>query len=157
VKLGDYLGQRPVVLVLAYFRCTMLCNEVLRGLVENLPRTGLSPDQYELVVVSFDADDGPELAAATRSHYLEECGRPGMAAHVHFLPGPRTSIEAITRAVGFGYAYDARTNQYAPPGMVTILTPGGTIARYLFGIRFPPRDLRLALVEASEGKVGSLA
>lgn len=155
VKLGDYFGERPVVLVLAYFRCPMLCSEVLNGLFESLGKSGLA-DQCEMVIISFDAREGPELAAAKRKHYLEAYGRPGMADHVHFLTGPQASIDAVTKAIGFGYGYDAKADQFAHPGMVTLLTPAGTIARYFFGIRFAPRDLRLGLVEASNGTIGSV-
>lgn len=157
VKLGDYFGQRPIVLVMAYFRCPMLCTEVLNGLFDSLPKSGLSPDQYELVVVSFDAREGPELANAKRRHYLDAFGRPGMDAHVHFLTGDSTSITTLTTAIGFGYSFDAKSDQFAHPGMITILTPGGAIARYFFGIRFQPRDLRLGLVEASDGQISSLS
>jgi protein SCO1/2 len=156
IRLGDYLGKRPVVLQMAYFRCPMLCTQVMNSLFDSLPKSGLSPDQYELVIVSFDAREGPELAAAKREHYLEEYGRPGMASHVHFLTGSQGNIDRLSQAIGFSFSFDANSDQFAHPGMVTLLTPQGTIARYFFGIRFQPRDLRLGLVEASEGKIGSV-
>jgi protein SCO1/2 len=156
VTLHDYSGQRPIVLVLAYFKCPMLCTEVLNGLFESLPKSGLSPDQYEIVVVSFDAREGPELAAAKRKHYLEAFARPGLDQRVHFLTGQQNSIDGLSNAIGFSFSFDARSDQFAHPGMITMLTPVGKIARYFFGIRFQPRDLRLGLVEASEGKIGTL-
>lgn len=155
VKLGRYFDGRPVVLVLAYLRCPTLCSEVLNGTFDALLRSGLSPDQYEIVVASFDARETPEMARTKREHYLEHFARPGLERHVHFLTGRQESITALCDAVGFAYGYDAKSDQFAHPGMVTVLTPGGKIARYFFGVRFPPRDLRLGLVEASEGRIGS--
>lgn len=157
VTLDQYLGERPVVLVLAYLKCPMLCTEVLNGLFESLPRSGLNPDQYEIVVVSFDARETPAIAQAKRRHYLENYGRPGLDPRVHFLTGQQDAIDALTKAVGFSYSYDPKTEQFAHPGMITLLTPTGKIARYFFGVRFQPRDVRLGLVEASDGKIGSLS
>lgn len=157
VSLGKYLGERPVILVLAYFKCPMLCTEVLNGLFDSLPKSGLSPDQYEIVIASFDARETPEMASEKRRHYLEAYGRPGLSERVHFLTGDQESITALTQAVGFSYGYDAKSDQFAHPGMITLLTPKGAIARYFFGVRFQPRDLRLGLVEASEGKSGTLS
>lgn len=156
VTLQTYCGKRPVVLVLAYFKCPMLCTEVLNGLFDSLPKAGLAPDQYEIVVISFDAREGPDLAAAKRRHYLDAFARPGLEPRVHFLTGQQSSIDALTKAIGFGFSFDAKSDQFAHPGMITMLTPAGKIARYFFGIRFQPRDLRLGLVEASEGKIGTL-
>lgn len=157
VTIGDYLGNRPVILILAYYRCPMLCTEVLNGLFESLPKTGLSPDQYEIVVVSFDARETPEMAKAKRQHYLEAYGGNGLDRRVHFLTGEQEAITALTQAVGFGFGYDAKTDQFAHPGMITLLTPQGAIARYFFGVRFQPRDLRLGLIEATDGKIGNLS
>lgn len=157
VTLETYLGERPVILVLAYFKCPMLCTEVLNGLFDSLPKSGLNTDQYEIVVASFDARETPEMACAKRKHYLETYGRPGLEKRVHFLTGSHESITALTKAVGFGYGYDSKTDQFAHPGMITLLTPKGAIARYFFGVRFQPRDLRLGLVEASDGKIGTLS
>jgi len=156
VKLGDYFGERPIVLVLAYYRCPMLCTEVLNGLFDSLPKSGLSPDQYEVVVVSFDANEGPDLASAKRRHYLDAYRRPGLDSRVHFLTGAQAEIDSLAKTVGFGFSFDEKSNQFAHPGMITLLTPAGTIARYFFGIRFQPRDLRLGLVEASQGQIGTV-
>ena len=155
VRLSDFCSGRPVVLQLAYYKCPMLCTQVMNGLFDALPKCGLSPDQYEVVIVSFDAKERPELATAKREHYLEKYGRPGMANRVHFLTGDQKEIDRLCSAIGFTYSFDARSGQFAHPGMVTLLTPTGTIARYFFGISLQPRDLRLGLVEASEGKINS--
>lgn len=155
VRLGDYCLGKPIVLQLAYYKCPMLCTQVMNGLFEALPKTGLSPNQYEVVIVSFDANEKPELASAKRQHYLEAYGRPGMANQVHFLTGQQPEIDRLCSAIGFTYSFDAKSGQFAHPGMVTVLTPTGTIARYFFGINLQPRDLRLGLVEASEGKINS--
>ncbi len=157
VALEKYLGERPVILVLAYYKCPMLCTEVLNGLFDSLPKSGLSPDQYEIVVVSFDARETPEMAHAKRKQYLENYGRPRLDQRVHFLTGVQESIDVLTKSVGFGYGYDPNSDQFAHPGMITLLTPQGRIARYFFGVRFQPRDLRLGLVEASDGKIGTLS
>lgn len=157
VTLAKYLTGRPVIFVLAYYKCPMLCTQVLNGLFESLPKTGLNPDQYELVVLSFDPRETPELAQAKRKHYLDAFGRPGLADHVHFLTGDKESVDRLTQAVGFSFGYDVKSDQFAHPGMITLLAPDGKIARYFFGIRFQPRDLRLGLVEASEGKLGTLS
>src|SRR5207237_1110918 len=129
VMLGKYLGERPMILVLAYFKCPMLCTEVLNGLFDSLPKSGLSPDQYEIVIASFDTRETPEMASGKRKHYLEAYGRPGLSERVHFLTGSQESITALTKAVGFSYGYDAKSDQFAHPGMITLLTPKGTIAR----------------------------
>src|SRR5262249_37576663 len=140
ITLSRFFGARPIIMVLAYYKCPMLCTEVLNGLFETLPKSGLPPDQYELVIVSFDARETPEMAAAKRQHYLDAFGRPGLDDHVHFLTGPKESIEGLTNAVGFSYKYDSKNDQFAHPGMITLLTPEGRIARYFFGVRFQPRD-----------------
>jgi protein SCO1/2 len=166
VRLGDYFGdRRPVVLVLAYFRCPMLCTQVLNGLVDSLRGVPLDAGKdFQVVVVSFDAREKPELAAAKKAAYVESYGRPGADAGWHFLTGEQPAIDALTEAVGFRYAYDAKHDQFAHGSGVMILTPRGKVARYFFGIDYKmrdahdtSRDVRLGLVEASGGKVGSTA
>lgn len=155
VRLGHCFAGKPVVLVLAQYRCPTLCNQVLKGLLDAARRTPLTAgEDFRLVVVSFDAREQPDLAAAKKAIYAEAYGRPG-AAGWHFLTGGRPAIDALTAAVGFRYVYDPKLDQFAHPSCVTVLTPSGKVARYLFGIHYPPRDLRLALTEASEGQVGS--
>lgn len=156
VRLGDYFGSKPVVLVLAYYNCPMLCSLVLNGAVSALQTLSFDAgNEFEFVVVSFDAGDTPAMALAKKASYLPRYGRPRGEAGFHFLTGRESSIKALTAAVGFRYAYDAATNQFAHPALVTVVTPGGRISRYLYGIDFPPHDLRLALVEAAGGKIGT--
>jgi protein SCO1/2 len=157
VRLGDYFGdRRPVVLVLAYYGCPMLCTQVLNTLVDSLRGVPLNAgEQFHVVVVSFDAREKPELAAAKKASYVESYGRPGAADGWHFLTGEQPAIDALTEAVGFRYVYDAKHDQFAHGSGIMILTPEGKVARYFYGLKYPPRDVRLALVEASGGKVGS--
>jgi protein SCO1 len=156
VQLGDYFGKRPVVMVFAYFDCPMLCTQVVHGLAGALGVLSLEPHQdFEIVTVSFNPADTPASAAAKKAIYLERYRRAGASAGWHFLTGDQPSIDRLTRAAGFRYAWDADTNQFAHPSGVIVLTPEGRLARYLFGIEYSPRDLRFAIVEASSGRVGS--
>lgn len=156
IQLGDFFDGKPVILVLAYYRCPMLCTQVLNGLVDSLRGIPFSVgDQFQVVTVSFDAREQPALAAAKKASYVESYGRPGAAAGWHFLTGGQESIDRLTRAVGFRYGYDAQQDQFAHASGIVVLTPQGRIARYFYGIQYPSRDLRLALVEASESKIGS--
>jgi protein SCO1/2 len=155
VRLGDYFGRRPVVLSLVYYECPMLCTLTLNGLASALGVLTLEPGrEFELVTVSFDPRDTPELAAAKKQAYLSRYRKPGAEAGWHFLTAEPEAIERITRAVGFRYAWDGETRQFAHPAGVVVATPEGVIARYLYGIEYAPKDLRLAVVEASTGKVG---
>jgi protein SCO1/2 len=156
VPLGAYFGQRPVVLAFAYYDCPMLCTQVLNGLSSALAILSLEPGRdFEIVTISFDPRDTPVSASAKKARYIERYKQPGAAAAWHFLTGDQASIDRVTRAAGFRYAWDADTKQFAHPTGVIVLTPDGRLARYLFGIEYGPRDLRYALVEASDGKVGS--
>jgi len=156
VRLRDYFGQKPVVLSLNYYACPMLCTVTLNGLASALNIISMSAGQeFEVVTVSFDPKETPALAAAKKKSYLERYKRPGAADGWHFLTGDAASIGALTRAVGFRYVWDAETKQFAHPAGIVVLTPDGKIARYLYGIEYAPRDLRLAVVEASSGKVGN--
>jgi protein SCO1/2 len=156
VRLGDFFGTRPVVMVFAYYQCPMLCTQVINGLSRALGVLSLAPGQdFEIVTVSFDPRDTPSTAAARKAEYLERYRRPGAAASWHFLTGDPASIERLTSAAGFRYVWDERTAQFAHPSGIVVLTPDGRLARYLFGIEYGPRDLRLALVEASAGRIGS--
>jgi protein SCO1/2 len=155
VRLGDYFGRRPVVLSLVYYECPMLCTLTLNGLVSALGVVTLEPGrEFELVTVSFDPRDTPEKAAARKQAYLSRYRKPGAAAAWHFLSAAPDAIARITDAVGFRYAWDEETRQFAHPAGVLVATPDGRIARYLYGIEYAPKDLRLALVEASAGTVG---
>jgi protein SCO1/2 len=156
VTLGDYFGSKPVILVLAYYRCPMLCTQVLNGLVRALLDVPLEMGQdFEVVTVSFDPRETPELAAAKKKSYLERYGRPGAEAGWHFLTGEQESISRLTKAVGFRYRYDARSDQFAHASGIMVLTPQGKVARYFYDVSYSPRDLRLGLVEASQNRIGS--
>ena len=156
VRLGDYFGKRPVALALVYYECPMLCTQVLNGLVGSLDAlTFTAGREFDVVVVSFDAGETPAMAKAKRAAYLKRYGRPGSDAGVHFLTGRESSIRQLTDAVGFHFKYDPAIDQFAHPAVLTVLTPEGRVSRYLFGIEFAPVDLRLALVEAADHKIGS--
>lgn len=157
VRLGDYFGERPVVLVLAYYTCPMLCTVVLQGAAASLKvLTFEAGREFDVVVVSFDPRDTAEKAAEVKREILARYGKPGTAAGWHFLSGGPGSIAALTEAVGFRYYFDRQTRQYAHAAGLVLLTPSGRIARYFYGVEFPPRDVRLGLVEASGEKIGTL-
>ena len=156
VTLAKYFGARPVVLALVYYECPMLCTQVLNGVfssMEALPFT--AGKEFDLLVVSFDPGDTPELAAKKKAAYFERYRRPGSDAGMHYLTGRQESITALTKAIGFKYVYDEKIQQFAHPAAVTVLSKDAQISRYLYGIEFAPRDLRLALVDAGDGKVGT--
>jgi protein SCO1/2 len=158
VKLGDYFGTKPVVLVLAYYRCPMLCTLVLNGVVQgmrDMPFT--AGTEFNVLTVSFDPRETPDLAAAKKKTYIARYDRPSAAEGWHFLTGKPEAIEKLTKAVGFRYVYDAKQDQFIHTSGIMILTPHGKISRYFYGIQFPGRDLRLGLVEASANKIGSPA
>jgi protein SCO1/2 len=157
VTLGDYFTGRPVVLALAYYECPMLCTQVLNGMVGSLEALTFSIGrEFDVVVVSFDPGETPALAAEKKRTYLRRYGRAGAEPGMHFLTGREASIRALADAVGFRYTYDAAIDQYAHPAALTLLTGDGRVSRYLFGIEFAPRDLKFALVEATDGKIGSV-
>jgi len=156
VKLGDYFGKKPLILNLVYYNCTMLCGEALSGLASSMKMVKFEVgNEFEVVTVSFNPNETPEIAAAKKQEYLKRYGRPGAASGWHFLTGPASSIDALTKAVGFQYQYDAKLNQYAHATAIMVLTPQGRISRYFYGVEFPPKDLRMGLVEASQGKIGN--
>ena len=156
VRLGEYFGAKPVILTLNYYTCPNLCSLVLDGLVKSLRELTFDVgNQFAIVTVSIDPRDTPALATGKKATYLERYGRPNAAAGWHFLTGDQAAVTQLAKAVGFRYAYDARLDQYAHAAAIVVLTPQGKIARYVYGIEYAPRDLRLGLVEASEGKIGS--
>jgi len=158
VRIGDYFGRRPVVLVFAYYDCPMLCTQVINGLASALNVLSLAPGKdFEIVTVSFNPADTPASATTKKAVYLERYKRDGAAASWHFLSGNQHSIDRLTKAAGFRYVWDTETKQFAHPSGIIVLTPDGRLARYLFGIEYGPRDLRYAIVEASEGHVGNVA
>ena len=156
VRLGDFFGRRPVVMVFAYYNCPMLCTQVISGLTSALRTMSLDPGKdFEIVTVSFDPRDTPATASEKKAVFVERYNRAGADVAWHFLSGDQPSIDRLTRAAGFRYAWDAPTKQFAHPTGIIVLTPDGRLARYLFGIEYGGRDLRYALVEASNGRVGS--
>jgi protein SCO1/2 len=158
VRLGDYFGRKPVVLALVYYDCPMLCTQVLNSLASTLNVLSLDGGKdFEIVTVSFDPREKPALAAAKKATYLERYKRPGAADGWHFLTGDQSSIDRLTKAAGFRYVWDESLKQFAHPTGITVLTPQGRLARYLFGVEYGPRDLRFALVEASDGRIGTAA
>ena len=157
VRLGDYFGKRPVILALVYYECPMLCTQVLNGLVSALGvMTFDAGREFDVVAVSFNPKEGPGLASQKKAAYLERYGRPASASGWHFLTGTEESIARLTDAVGFRYALDQETGQFAHGAAIEVLTAKGTIARYFYGIEYSPRDLRLGLVEAAEDRIGSI-
>jgi protein SCO1/2 len=156
VRLGDYFRGKPIVLSLVYFDCPALCTEVLNGELRTFKAISLDLGKdFEAVTVSFEPKDTPELAKVKRDVYAGQYGRPGAAKAWHFLTGAQESIDALTEAVGFRYAYDSSGRQYAHAAAMMVLTPEGRIARYFYGVVYPARDVRFGLVEASEGKIGT--
>ncbi len=156
VRLGDYFGEQPVVLALVQYRCPMLCTQVLNGFLKSSQAIPLQVGRdYQFVAVSFDAREGPELAAEKKKHYARVYRRPGAANGMHFLTGDQAAIDGLTRSVGFRYQYVERTDQFAHASGITLATPAGRIARYLYGIEYSPSDLRLGLVESSHGRIGT--
>jgi protein SCO1/2 len=156
VRFGDYLGKRPIVLVLAYYECPMLCTQVLSGMTAGLKGMAFNAGQeFEVVVVSIDPGEGSGLASAKKATYVAHYDRESTAGAWHFLTGRKAEIDRLAKTVGFSYTYDDKTDQYAHQAGLSVLTPDGRIARYLFGIDFAPRDLRMAIVEAADRKIGS--
>jgi protein SCO1/2 len=157
VRLGEYFGKgRPVALTLVYYECPMLCNQVLNGAVGAFQALSFTAGkEFEVVTVSFDPREGPELAAKKKETYLRRYKREGAEAGWHFLTGDKASIDALAESVGFRYVWDEQSQQFAHASAVMVATPSGKLSHYFYGIDYAPRDLKLAFVEASEGKVGS--
>ena len=159
VKLSDYFGKKPVMLSLVYYQCPMLCNQILNGMVTSFRVMQFTPgNEFEVVTVSFDARETPELAASKKRTYVEylpEAKRASANAGWHFLTADQQTIDRIADAVGFRYRYDDATQQFAHASAIYIATPHGRMARYFYGIEYPPRDLRLGLIEAADNRIGS--
>ena len=156
VSFGSYYGARPVLLALVYYECPMLCSQVLTGLTSALDVLTFNPGQeFEVVVVSFNPKEGPLLAAAKKRSYVERYKRPGTEGGWHFLTGPPESIAQLTKAVGFNYVWDERTKQYAHAAGAVLLTPQGKVSKYFYGVEFSARDLRLAMIEAAQERIGT--
>jgi protein SCO1/2 len=157
VRLGDYFGKKPIILNLVYFTCPMLCGEVLSGLENSLRMMKFDVGkEFDVITVSFDPHDTPEAAAKKKSEFLRRYKRPGAEQGWHFLVGHQDAIDSLTKSAGFDYEYDPKTRQFAHTAAILILTPEGRIAQYYYGIEYPPKDLRLGLVEAGTGKIGNV-
>ena len=156
VQLRDYFGQKPVVLAFVYYGCPMLCNQVQQGVVGTLRMLSFNPGRdYEVVFVSFDSRETPGMAAEKKNTSLAHFRRPETSSGWHFLTGSKESIEAATKAANFRFSFDAKNNLFAHASGVMILTPDGRISRYFYGVEYPGRDMRLGLVDASAGKIGT--
>jgi len=156
VELAQYFGSKPVILSLVYYNCPMLCTQVLNGLTRSMKQIPMSIGQdFTVVTVSIDPTERTVLAEAKQTLYTGMYGRPGAAQGWHFLTGDDDQIKRLAQAVGFRYAYDPDSHQFAHASGIMVLTPEGKLSRYFYGIQYPERDLRLGLVEASEGKIGS--
>jgi protein SCO1/2 len=160
VRLGDYFGKgRPVIVSLVYYKCPMLCNQVLNGLVGGIRgQQFVVGRDFDVVTISFDPRETPPDAAEKKKIVLGDLRRsddPIAAGGWHFLTGEKTQIDAVADAVGFHYAFDTRTNQFAHASGVMVATPQGKLSRYFYGIDYAPRDLKFALVESSAGKIGT--
>jgi protein SCO1 len=160
VRLGDYFGKRPVILSMVYYQCKVLCPEEIDGLVGALEMVKFDPGkQFDVVFVSIDPTETPEIAAREKALYLKRYGRPETASGWHFLTGEPAAIEALSSAVGFGYTRvpgpDGKLDQFAHASSIELVTPEGKLSQYYLGVEYAPRDLQLGLVEASAGRIGS--
>ncbi len=157
VELREYFSKsKPVILSLVFYKCPMLCNQILSGLMAGLrSQTFDAGKEFDVLTVSFDPRETPELAAEKKQAYIERYNRPGAEKGWHFLTGDPENIKRLTEAVGFHYNYDEKTNQFAHAAGIMVLTPEGKLSRYFYGIEYNARDLRLGLVEASNNKIGS--
>jgi len=149
-------GERPVVLNLAYFSCPMLCNLVVEGFVEAIDEMGWTlGEEFRVVTLSIDPRDTPAAARNRKDILVREFERPDAMTGWHLLTGHEKNIRAVAETVGFGYEWNAARSEYAHGAALILLTPDGRVSRYIYGVKFDPKVLRLSLVEASEGKVGS--
>jgi len=157
VQLGQYFHQqKPVLLAFVYYGCPMLCTQLEQGVVGSLRMLSFNPGRdYEVVFVSFDERDTPEMAAAKKNTAMDHFRRKETAAGWHFLTGSKESITAVTNSANFHFNFDAKNNLFAHASGIMLLTPEGRISRYFYGVEFPGRDLRLGLVDASQGKIGT--
>ncbi|NJK88016.1 MAG: SCO family protein [Myxococcales bacterium] len=157
VRLGDVIGPKPTVLALVYYECPMLCTMVLNGLlrsINTIDDLDVGKD-FDIVAVSIDPDEGPALAAEKLGVYRSKYRREGSSTGWHFLTGDQAAIDRLADAVGFRYVYDEESDQYAHGSSIMVVTPEGRLSKYLMGIDYDPRSLRLALVEASAGRIGT--
>jgi protein SCO1 len=158
VKLGQYFGRKPVILTFVYYECPMLCTEVLNGLESSLRVLNETiGKEFDVVTVSFDPKETPVLAAGKKKAYLERYKRPEAEQGWHFLTGSQQSIDTLTKAAGFHYVWDEASHQFAHASGIIVTTPAGKVSRYFLGIEHSPRDVKFALIESSNEKIGTLA
>jgi protein SCO1/2 len=156
VHLRELISEKPVILSLVYYGCPRLCSMILTGLLRSMRALPLSAgEEFDVVTVSFDPRETPKMAAAKKLAYMEGYDRPGAADGWHFLTGSEREIERLANAVGFKFQYDPKTDQFSHASAIMVLTPEGRVSRYFYGIEYPPRDLRLGIIEASQNKIGS--
>ncbi len=158
VQLQQYFGAKPVILIMVYYQCPMLCTQVLNGFtgaMNGIVRFNIGRE-FNVVTVSIDPRDTPQDAAAAKKSYLKRYRRAGAEQGWHFLTGKKDQIDALAQAVGFRYAWDPEIKQYAHASGIMLLTPDGRVAQYYYGIEYAPRDIQLGLIEASKGKIGNV-
>jgi protein SCO1 len=160
VRLRDYFGKRPAILSLVYYNCPMLCSEEMDGLTSALEMVKLTPGKdFDVILISIDPSETPDLAAKRKAFYLKRYGRPDTASGWHYLTGQRPAIDAVSNAVGFGYVRvpgpDGRLSQFAHASAIEIVTTSGKLAQYYLGVEYSPKDMLLGLIEASGNKIGS--
>jgi protein SCO1 len=160
VKLGDYFGKRPAILTLVYYNCPMLCSEEMDGLTSALEMVRLDPDKdFDVIVISIDPTETPQLAARKKNYYMRRYGRPGTEGGFHFLTGQQPAIDAVSKATGFAYVRvpgpDGKLDQFAHASAIEVVTTSGRLAQYYLGVEYSPKDVMLGLVEASGNKIGS--
>ena len=149
-------GERPVILTLNYYRCPMLCGLMLNGVVDGLEEMAWTPgEEFEIVTISINPLETPELAKAKKQNYLKRLDRPAVAQGWHFMTGRELEIKRLAETVGFSYTYDPVSQEYAHAAAIFVCTPDGRVSRYLYGIEYPAKRLKLALLEAAEGTIGS--
>ncbi len=156
VRLGEYFGDRPLILALVYYECPMLCTLELNGILKAIRVLPLALGKdYQIVTVSFDPGETPALAPRKKDEYMTQYRQPGAEKSWHFLTADAESIRRLTEAVGFQYTYDPKTDLFSHASAIIVATPEGKLSRYFYGIEYSPRDLRLGLVEASQNQIGS--
>ncbi|MGH9338267.1 MAG: SCO family protein [Acidobacteriota bacterium] len=156
IRLGEYFGERPVILALVYYECPMLCGLVLDGLVRSLKAVSFDVGkEFDVVAVSFDPGETPQMAAKAKRTYVRRYGRPESVSGWHFLTGGEEAIARLTQSVGFRYNYDSQRDEYAHASAIMVATPRGKLARYFYGIEYASRDVRFGLIEASQNRIGS--
>jgi protein SCO1/2 len=156
IRLGQLLGKRPAVLALVYYECPMLCTMVLNGALRAVRALQLNAgSDFDVIAISFDPEETPNLALRKKEEYLERYNRPGAENGWHFLTGDQANIKAVTEAAGYRYSRDPATGQWAHASAIMVVTPEGRLARYFFGVEYSARDLRFGLVEAAQGRIGT--